>query len=235
MPSDPRCIHSSHPLFPFSPNPLILSPPPAATVHCCLHDAQAGDGGVPEEIQRQEETQGETSGNALRFYSCKNDPSGHLSFPTLDFARWIWWLCSLKTFKLPFWCAPRSRLDLIINLPIYVSSFLSPFSSFLHHYFPSFPELQGAILTTLLVTRNFSGMFLSARCPRPPGLPKHIFWTKSIHVKNKQRGGCKYFSGLQYWWCGELCSEKCIFSSWGKEIWGTTKKKVQSIFNFSIE
>lgn len=31
---------------------------PAATLDCGLHDAQTGDGRVPEEVQRQEETEG---------------------------------------------------------------------------------------------------------------------------------------------------------------------------------
>lgn len=43
------------PTFDFQRLHLCL---PAATLHGGLHDAQAGDGGVPEEVQRQEETQG---------------------------------------------------------------------------------------------------------------------------------------------------------------------------------
>lgn len=35
---------------------------PTATLHCCLHDAQTGDGGMPEEVQRQEEAQGGLNG-----------------------------------------------------------------------------------------------------------------------------------------------------------------------------
>lgn len=31
----------------------------SATLHCGLNDAQTGDGGMSEEIQRQKETQGE--------------------------------------------------------------------------------------------------------------------------------------------------------------------------------
>lgn len=40
----------------FSSSLTVLS---AATFHCGVHDAQTGDGGVPEEVQRQEEAQGE--------------------------------------------------------------------------------------------------------------------------------------------------------------------------------
>lgn len=49
--------------------------------------------------------------------------------------------------------------------PYFLHCFLSPFPSF----FPSVfcPSPQGAILTTLLVTRNFSGMFFLAKCQRP--------------------------------------------------------------------
>lgn len=65
------------------PPPLILESshlPPAATVHCSLHDAQAGDRGVPEEIQRQKETQGEVS--CSTFSSGRNSPSPHSPCPS---------------------------------------------------------------------------------------------------------------------------------------------------------
>lgn len=42
---------------------LILCLVHPATVHSGVHDAQTGDSGVPEEIQRQEETQGKSGGS----------------------------------------------------------------------------------------------------------------------------------------------------------------------------
>lgn len=73
-----------------------------ATLHCGVHHAQAGDCGLPEEIQCQKETQGERS----PFSKCIQE-------------------------------APSQRQGPAIN----------SFS----------PPPQGAILTTMLATRNFSG------------------------------------------------------------------------------
>lgn len=94
-------------------SPLILKSShilPAATVHCSLHDAQAGDCGVPEEIQRQEETQGETSGDLLRFYFSRTVSPAIFLSPTLSLSSSLktskgnlgMMTCSLKPSSCPF-------------------------------------------------------------------------------------------------------------------------------------
>lgn len=43
-----------------------------ATLHCGVHDAQTGDGGMPEEVQCQEETQGAQNGKRHTHTQCRN-------------------------------------------------------------------------------------------------------------------------------------------------------------------
>jgi len=45
---------------------IFFSPVSIATLHGGLHDAPAGDGGVPEEVQRQEETQGANTHSKIK-------------------------------------------------------------------------------------------------------------------------------------------------------------------------
>lgn len=92
--------------------------------------------------------------------------------------------CSLKPSSCPFAVLFSPA---ITNLPLSISFFLT--SIIIPSYFPSFLSLQGAILTTLLVTRNFSGMFLTA-CHTGPGPPNTSYELKvSIKKLNKITGG----------------------------------------------
>lgn len=44
---------------------------PTATLHSGVHDAQTGDGRMPEEVQRQEETQGALKGKKKHTHTHK--------------------------------------------------------------------------------------------------------------------------------------------------------------------
>ena len=150
----------------------------AATLNSGLHDAQTGDGGVPEEVQCQKETQGTVPTVHFLTRSWEENKfsfswfSLYLSLITSPFhsqtsthSAWNNELISLSDSRL---LTAGSMNALLLFLGLACSSFTFSLSlslvylSFLFPPFLSPPSSQGAILTTMLVTRNFSGMPVSA-------------------------------------------------------------------------